>query len=253
MIDTSEFLTYSFIGAAAQLVDGALGMAYGVISTGILIGMGLPPLIASASVHYAETFTIGASGLSHLVAGNVRRQLFWSLTMAGGIGVLVGSQLLVHLPSHWVRLAIIPYLLLIGVALLRRVFNPQIPSATNITRGIKPLGFVAGFFDAIGGGGWSAITVTTLIARGLEPRKVIGSVHLAKCLVSALASISFLLTLDRSRFHGFSGVAGLVVGGVIAAPFGALLVRHLASRITTFLAGLAVLMLSIYNVITLLH
>lgn len=249
-IQLADFLVYAAVGAAAQLVDGALGMAYGVTSAGMLMSLGMPPAMASASVHYTETFTCGASGLSHLWAGNVRRRLFLALAITGVVGALAGALLLVHLPSRWVRIVLTPYLLLIGVFLLLRTVRREGPLRTEPPPGTAPLGLVAGFLDAIGGGGWSAITVTALVARGMEPRRVIGSVHLAKCVVSLVASISFLLTLGMGKL---SVIAGLIAGGVVAAPFGALLVRRIPPRVTTLLAGLTVLALGVNNAIALLR
>ena len=250
MIQLADFFTYAAVGAAAQLVDGALGMAYGVTSAGMLMSLGMPPAMASASVHYTETFTCGASGLSHLWAGNVRRKLFLALMVTGIVGALLGALLLVHLPSHWIRIVLTPYLLLIGLFLLFRTARRDGPHRTEPPPGTAPLGFVAGFLDAIGGGGWSAITVTALVARGMEPRRVIGSVHLAKCVVSLVASISFLFTLGAGKL---SVIAGLIAGGVVAAPFGALLVRRLPPRVTTLLAGLTVLALGVNNTVALLR
>lgn len=246
----ADFFIYAAVGAAAQLVDGALGMAYGVTSAGMLMSLGMPPAMASASVHYTETFTCGASGLSHLRAGNVRRKLFLALMVTGIVGALLGALLLVHLPSHWIRIVLTPYLLLIGLFLLFRTARRDGPHRTEVPPGTAPLGFVAGFLDAIGGGGWSAITVTALVARGMEPRRVIGSVHLAKCVVSLVASISFLFTLGAGKL---SVIAGLIAGGVVAAPFGALLVRRLPPRVTALLAGLTVLALGVNNTVALLR
>lgn len=251
MIPWGELLTYAGVGAAAQLIDGAMGMAYGVTSAGMLLGLGMPPALASASVHYAETFTCGASGLSHLWAGNVRRKLFVALAATGVVGALVGAMLLVHLPSHWARWVLTPYLLLIGVFLLVRTTRRSTgPLRTEPPKGTAPLGLVAGILDAVGGGGWSALTVTTLVARGMEPRRVIGSVHLAKSVVSLVASVTFLLTLGAGKL---GVVVGLIAGGVIAAPFGALLVRRLPPRVSTLLAGLTVLALGVNNTIALLR
>ena len=222
---------------------GALGMAYGVTSAGMLLGIGMPPALASASVHYAETFTCGASGLSHLWAGNVRKGLFLALAIPGVIGAVIGANLLTHLPPTWIRYFLTPYLIFIGLFLLFRS-RRRVELRQDVPRGTVPLGFVAGLLDAAGGGGWSALTVTTMVARGQEPRLVIGSVHLAKCIVSLAASITFLLSLGESRLPV---VIGLIVGGVIAAPFGAWLVRRLPPRVTTLLAGLTVLALGLYN------
>lgn len=243
MPDLTELLTFIAVGAFAQLIDGALGMAYGVTSAGLLMGLGMPPVAASASVHYAETFTCGASGISHLMAGNVRRPLFFALVIPGVLGALLGVLVAVNVPSQWMRVALTPYLLCMGLFLLfRRSQEPG--QRTDVPRGTSPMGLVAGFVDAIGGGGWSAMTVTILLARGLPPRVVIGSVHLAKCMVSIVASISFLLTIGTS--HG-TAVIGLIIGGVLAAPFGALFIRRIPARAATLLAGCAVLALGINN------
>ncbi|MEY2167363.1 MULTISPECIES: sulfite exporter TauE/SafE family protein [unclassified Rhodanobacter] len=244
-----EFLTFTLVGVLAQLVDGALGMAYGVTSAGLLLGLGMPPVMASASVHYAETFTCGASGLSHLAAGNVRRRLFLALAIPGVIGALLGVWLAVHLPAQWMRIALTPYLLGMGLFLLLR--GARRPGErTDPPRGTPILGAAAGFLDAVGGGGWSALTATTLLARGLQPRVVIGSVHLAKCVVSIAASVAFLFGIGAGHV---TAVLGLIAGGILAAPFGAFFIRRIPARAATVLAGLAVLALGINNAVRVLH
>lgn len=243
-----EFFTFAFVGVLAQLVDGALGMAYGVTAAGLLLGLGMPPVMASASVHYAETFTCGASGLSHLAAGNVRRRLFLALAVPGVIGALAGVWLAVHLPPSWMRVALTPYLLGMGLFLLLR--GARTPGErTEPPRGTTALGAVAGFVDAVGGGGWSALTATTLLARGLQPRVVIGSVHLAKCVVSIAASAAFLVGIGTGHVVA---VLGLIAGGILAAPFGAFFIKRIPPRFATVLAGLAVLALGINNAVRLL-
>ncbi len=246
----AEFLSFAAVGAFAQLVDGALGMAYGVVSAAMLLGLGLPPAMASASVHYAETFTCGASGLSHLAAGNVRRQLFWTLAIPGAIGAVIGAYVVSHVPADGMRLALTVYMLGMGVFLLRRATRADRGHDDVVPRATRPLGLVAGFADAVAGGGWSALTVTALVARGATPRTVIGTVHLAKCAVSAAASVSFLLHVGAT--HG-TAVLGLIVGGVAAAPLGALLARYMPARAATLLAATAVLGLGLSNVVRALH
>lgn len=248
MPDLTELLIFVAVGAFAQMVDGALGMAYGVTSAGLLMAMGMPPVAASASVHYAEAFTCGASGFSHLMAGNVRRPLFLALLIPGVLGALLGVLVAVNVPAHWMRIVLTPYLLGMGLFLLfRRSHKPG--QRTDVPRGTAPMGLIAGFVDAIGGGGWSALTVTVLLARGLPPRAVIGSVHLAKCVVSIAASMSFLLTIGTSHA---SAVLGLIIGGVVAAPFGALFIRRIPARAATLLASCAVLALGLNNAFRLL-
>ena len=240
-----EFLTFAAVGALAQLVDGALGMAYGVASAAMLLGLGVPPVTATASVHQAEAFTCGASGLSHWLAGNVRWPLFWVLAIPGVIGAVIGAAVVVHVPAQWMRLALTPYLLGMGVFLLMRGALGR-PPGPDVPRGTPVLGLGAGFADAVAGGGWSALTVTTLVARGATPRMVIGTVHLAKCVVSIAASLSFLLMIGLS--HG-TAVLGLIVGGVVAAPVGAIFARRMPARVATVLAAIAVLGLGLNNVV----
>jgi hypothetical protein len=246
----SEFLIFAAVGALAQLIDGALGMAYGVASAAMLLGLGLPPAVASASVHYAETFTCGASGLSHLAAGNVRRRLFWTLAIPGIVGATIGAYVVSHVPATWMRLALTPYLIGMGLFLLRRGTRHDSAQGETMPTAARPLGLVAGFADAVAGGGWSALTVTTLVARGATPRVVIGTVHLAKCLVSAAASVSFLLHVGAT--YG-TAVIGLIAGGVIAAPVGALFARRMPARAATLLAAVAVLGLGVNNIVRALH
>lgn len=249
MSPLAEFFVYAAVGAAAQLIDGSLGMAYGVTSAGMLLGLGMPPVMASASVHYAETFTSGASGISHWLAGNVRWKLFFMLVIPGVIGAVIGAHLLTNLPIHWVRILLTPYLLLIGLFLLLRTAQPA-TYRTDVPGDTVPLGLVAGFLDAIGGGGWSALTVTTMVARKLEPRRVIGSVHLAKCVVSAAASATFLFSVGAGKL---TVLLGLIIGGVVAAPFGAVVARRMPPRVATLLAGLTVLALGVNNAVSLLR
>jgi uncharacterized membrane protein YfcA len=244
----TELLIFIAVGALAQLVDGALGMAYGVTCAGLLMSLGVPPVVASASIHYAETFTCGASGISHWLAGNVKPKLFLALAVPGVIGALLGVLVAINVPAHWMRILLTPYLLGMGLFLLFRSRQPP-GQRSDVPRGTVPTGLIAGFVDAVGGGGWSALTVTTLLARGMPPRVVVGSVHMAKCVVSIAASISFLLTIGASHV---SAVAGLIIGGVLAAPFGAVFIRRIPSRLATTLAGLAVLALATSNVIHLL-
>ena len=240
-----DLLTFAAAGAVAQLVDGALGMAYGVVCATLLLGLGVPPVMATASVHQAEVFTCAASGVSHLLAGNVRWKLFWKLALPGLLGAVVGAMVVTQVPTAWMRLALTPYLLGVGVLLLLRA-SAAPPIALEVPRGTPVLGLAAGVADAMAGVGWSALTVTTLVARGVAPRAVIGTAHLAKCVVSIAASLSFLLLIGRPEGHA---VLGLIVGGVLTAPLGALVVRRLPGRVATVLAAIAVLGLGLGNVV----
>jgi hypothetical protein len=147
----SELLTFIAVGALAQLIDGALGMAYGVTSAGLLMALGMPPVAASASVHYAETFTCGASGISHLLAGNVRRPLFFALVLPGVLGALLGVLVAINVPAAWMRMILTPYLVGMGLFLLLRSSRPA-GQRTDVPPGTRLVGLVAGLVDAIGGG-----------------------------------------------------------------------------------------------------
>src|SRR6185503_2738997 len=147
---------------------------FGVTASGLLLALGVPPVAASASVHYAETFTCGASGISHLLAGNVRRPLFIALVLPGVLGALLGVLVAVNVPAAWMRMILPPYLVGMGLFLLFRSSRAA-GERGDVPKGSGLMGLLAGFVDAIGGGGWSALTVTILLARGLPPRAVIGS------------------------------------------------------------------------------
>ena len=246
----SEFLNFAAVGRCRPAGRRSAGHGLWRRFGGHAAGAGLPPLVASASVHYAETFTCGASGLSHLAAGNVRRRLFLALALPGVVGAVIGAYVVSHGPSAWMRLALAPYLLGMGVFLLPRRARRADGHGVPVPAAIRPLGLIACFADAVAGGGWSALVVTTLVARGVSPRTAIGTAHLAKCVVSAAASVSFLLHARGT--HG-TAMPGLIVGGVAAAPLGALFARRMPARVATVLAATAVLVLGLNNVVRAWH
>lgn len=235
------FLIFALAGLVAQLVDGSLGMAYGVTSTSFLLAAGTPAAIASASVHLAEVGTSLASGASHWKFGNVDWRVVGILAVPGAVGAVLGAYVLVNLTEDAE-----PYmagvLLLLGVyvllrfssrAVARRVVSGPRPGG----RFLAPLGLVAGFLDASGGGGWGPVATSSLLASGrLEPRKVVGSVDTSEFVVAVAASVGFLLTLSQEGLSWVT-VAGLMVGGVIAAPFAAYIVRLLPARVLGTAAG----------------
>jgi len=223
----------AIIGFIAQLVDGALGMGYGVTSTTLLLTAGLTPAVASASVHFAELGTTLASGTAHWRFGNVDWKTVSRLALPGGIGGFLGAYVLSNVDAEiarpWVSLALSTLALLIlfraikGTAVRVRAFAPR-------WRTLGPLGVFAGFLDAAGGGGWGPVTTSTLMAAGrMQPRMVIGTVSASEFLVAAGASIGFLLGLGAQAI-AWDAVAVLLLGGVIAAPIAAWLVRHINHR-----------------------
>ena len=178
-----DFLLFIAVGLAAQMVDGAIGMAYGVISTSVLLSVGIPPATASAAVHTAETFTTGASGLAHWRLGNIDRGLIWRLAVPGMIGGAIGAYLLTAIPGEAIRPYVSGYLLLLGLFILWKAVNPRPVGAPPPSR-VAPLGFAGGVLDSIGGGGWGPIVTSTLLGQGATPRYAIGSVNLAEFFVT---------------------------------------------------------------------
>lgn len=236
-----DILTLVAVGFVAQLADGALGMAFGLISTTALLSLGLPPAQASAAVHTAEVATTGVSGLAHLFHGNIEPRLFLTLGIAGMAGGVAGAWLLSNIDGRAIRPFIAGYLLLVGLLILLKA-SRKAPAQDAPPRGIvAPLGLVGGFLDAIGGGGWGPIVTTTLIGSGHAPRRAIGSVNAAEFFVTVAISTTFLLELGLQHL---TTIACLVAGGVLAAPFGAILVRHLRPRVLMAAVGMLVCALS---------
>ncbi|MDW8339511.1 MAG: sulfite exporter TauE/SafE family protein, partial [Thermoleophilia bacterium] len=218
------------VGFLAQLVDGALGMAYGATSSTLLLAVGLSPATASASVHLAELGTTAAAGISHWRFGNVDWRTVRRIGIPGAIGAFVGAVVLSSVSAELARPWMSGVLLALGVYILCRftLFGVPKPRGRRYVRGryLAPLGLGAGFLDATGGGGWGPVTTPTILATGkYEPRKVIGSVDTSEFLVALAASVGFLLALG-SQGVAWTYVAALLIGGVAAAPLAAWLVRH---------------------------
>lgn len=217
------------VGFLAQLVDGALGMAYGATSSTLLLAAGLTPATASASVHLAELGTTAVSGVSHWRFGNVDWRTVRRIGVPGAIGGFLGAVVLSSISAEIARPWMSGILLALGVYILCRftLVGPPTPRGLRYIRGryLAPLGLGAGFIDATGGGGWGPVATPTILATGkYEPRKVIGSVDTSEFLVALAASIGFLLALG-SQGIAWKYVAALLVGGVAAAPIAAWLVR----------------------------
>jgi hypothetical protein len=223
------------VGLAAQLVDGSLGMAYGVTSTTLLLAIGTNPAAASATVHLAEIGTTLASGLSHWRFGNVDWTVVRRIAIPGAIGAFTGATVLSMLSTDVAAPIMSGILLALGLYILARFTLRGMPRR-NLGKPVRrrflgPLGLLAGFVDATGGGGWGPVGTPALLASGrLEPRKVIGSIDTSEFIVAVAASIGFLVGLGSESID-FSWVAVLLLGGVIAAPIAAWLVRYVPPRI----------------------
>ena len=235
-----NFILLALAGAGAQLVDGALGMAYGVSSTTLLLLVGVAPALASAAVHIAEVGTTAVSGISHASFGNVDWSKIVWLAIPGGIGGFLGATALVYASTleataGLVKPIVAIFLFCLGVYILSRfAFRRQERPVEVRPIGRKfltPLGFVAGFLDAMGGGGWGPISTPTLLSSGrMEPRKIIGTVDTSEFVVALCASLGFLISLSFAEVP-WSVVGALLVGGIVAAPLAAYIVRLLPTRL----------------------
>ncbi len=231
---------FVIIGFIAQMIDGALGMAYGVSATTFLLNYGTTAAVASASVHAAEVFTTGASGISHIVLGNIDKNLVKRLLIPGVIGAVLGAYILSALPGKTLRPFVSAYLLIMGVFIFTKAFRK--PAPREVKTKVVPLAFMGGFLDAMGGGGWGPIVVATLVARGSHPRSTIGSVNLVEFFVALAATVTFIIALGIS--YG-QIVLGLAIGGVIAAPLAAFVTKKLPTRAFMILVALLIVSLSI--------
>lgn len=238
-----EILLYVAVGFAAQMIDGAIGMAYGVTASSVLLSAGVSPVTASACVHAAEVFTTGASGLAHWRLGNIDQRLVVSLMVPGMIGGAIGAYVLTSLPGEALRPWVSAYLLLLGLVILWKAFR-SVPRQAAPPKGVVPLGFFGGLVDAVGGGGWGPLVTSTLLGSGGAPRTVIGSVNIAEFFVTLTISATFVATVGLSLWPI---VLGLVIGGVIAAPFAALTTKHLPDRVLMVIVGGVVVGLSCRN------
>lgn len=246
IVNHSEFWTYVGIGFLAQIVDGALGMAYGTLCTSVLLASGLPPVTVSASVHTAQFFTTGLSALSHSYFKNVHKKLLLVIAVSGALGGLIGAMLLTQIDGKLIKPWIAAYLLYLGFFILWRRYRGKKfmtgVSAWNRNLFRAVLGLLGGFLDALGGGGWGPIVTSNLIARNEDPRLVIGTVNVAEFFVKTLIAVTFIVTLSANNFT--TVVLGLLVGGVVAAPLGAFVLRFIKPETLMGFVGFLIIGLS---------
>ena len=243
--DLMALLPFVAVGFAAQLVDGALGMAFGVITNTLLVSfLGIAPARASANVHVAECFTTATSGISHVIHGNVDWRLFSRLLVPGILGGVTGAYLLTNIDGDVIKPFVLGYLALIGIYLVwRGFFHPPVRGTPKV---VMPLGLFGGFMDAIGGGGWGPIVTSNLLIQGVEPRKVIGTVNSVEFFLTLTVSATFIYHLGVSMFVG--SMLGLLAGGVLAAPFGALLAKRIPHQTLMTLVGSVLIITSGFGI-----
>lgn len=259
----TEILFYVISGFIAQLVDGAIGMGYGVMSTTLLISGGFGPALASGCAHVSEVFTTGVSGASHSKLGNVRREIVLPLAISGIIGGAIGATLCVTLSVKSPAIFTILVAILLedmGVLTLYRFWikkgepSTRPPQAKQENKDSEPrlkpewlsfLGLFSSFTDSIGGGGWGPVATPAIVLEGVNPRKVVGSINLTEFFVTMVQGATFVFLLPTMRWDV---VVALLVGGVVAAPFAALLCKKLPMRTLGILIGMALIILSTRNI-----
>ena len=239
----ADLLPFIAVGFTAQLIDGALGMAFGVISTTLLLSVGVPPAAASAGVHTVECFTTGVSGVSHTLHRNVDWRLFGKIVIPGVIGGILGAYVLTQVDASVARPVIMTYLAAIGLYLVWRAFH--YPSHERDPKVVIPLGLAGGFLDAGGGGGWGPIVTSNLLIQGASPRRVVGTVNTAEFFVTLTISATFIVTLGWAAFT--TATIGLLIGGVVAAPFGAFAAKRVKAPLLLAMVGTVLTLTSLYG------
>lgn len=232
------------VGLIAQVIDGALGMAYGITSSSFLLAVGASPAMASGATHLAEVFTTGVSGLSHLKMGNVNKKLFFSLLIPGIIGGLIGAYILSAVDGNVLKPFINLYLLLMGLYVFSKAFRHIHLRREVDTSKVVPLALFGSFMDTTGGGGWGPIVTTSLLGAGHDPRTTIGSVNFAEFFLTLTVAAAFFSILDSSVW---TVVAGLVIGGLFAAPFAAYITKHFKTKTLLILVGTIISAISAFN------
>lgn len=244
--DPAALLPFIAVGFGAQIVDGALGMAFGVICNVLLVAvMGVAPARASANVHIVETFTTAVSGLSHFFHGNIDRRLFLRLLVPGIIGGVAGAYLLTNIDAGVVKPFVLAYLVGIGIYLLIR--GLMFPPKEAKPKVVEPLGLIGGFLDAAGGGGWGPVVTSNLLVQGVEPRRVVGTVNSVEFFLTATVSATFIYHLGLQDFA--VATVGLLIGGVAAAPFGAIMAKRFSTKTLLILVGIVLTITSTYGFI----
>lgn len=241
---TADFFLFLLAGFSAQLIDGSLGMAYGISSTTFLMSTGVPPALASASVHVSEVFTTGVSGIAHWRFGNIDKKLLKRLVIPGAIGAALGAYLLSSFDSSFIKPFVSGYLIVMGGVIIAKALKKNV--AFKEPRRVGWLALFGGFVDASGGGGWGPVVTTTLIGRGNHPKTTIGTVNAVEFFVALTASGIFTWFLGIQNWRV---IIGLILGGIVAAPLGAFLTHRINVKISMIAVGLLIIALSARTVL----
>ena len=250
MLHKDHYLFYWMLlaGFCAEIVAGSMGMGYGVICTTILLILNVPPPIISASIHSAESFTSAAGSLSHWQLGNINKKLVKALAIPAVIGAVIGAIGLTYVGEHYAKMIkpiIAAYATYLGFRILRNAYKNKNGNGTKKKTNIPVLGFIGGFIDSFGGGGWGPLVTGTFIKNGRTPRYVIGSSTTAKFMLTVASAITFIFTVG---IHHWNIVAGLLIGGIITAPFSAMLTAKMPVRKMFIAVGIVVIVMSLITI-----
>lgn len=246
--EIGNFVEISMVGFLAQIIDGTLGMGYGVSSSALLVSMGMPPVAASASIHSSEIFISLVSGLAHFKFGNVKINIIRPLISFGIIGGIIGACGLVKFPVNQVKIVVGLVLMCMGLLMLYRFIyrqtktDPLQPKMHSLNK-LRALGFFAAFIDAFGGGGWGPVCTPALVMGGTVPNKAVGSVNLAEFFITLAISITFYFLIGFGNIH-WEIILALLAGGIIGAPIAAFVCGKLPKRVLGLLVAITVIILS---------
>jgi uncharacterized protein len=246
--DNYLFYWMLLVGFSAEIVAGSMGMGYGVICTTILLILNVPPPVISASIHSAESFTSAAGSISHWQLGNINKKLVKALAIPAIIGAIVGALALTYVGERYAKATkpfIAVYSMYLGIRILQNAFAKKEQYAKKKKTNISILGLIGGFIDSFGGGGWGPLVTGTFIKNGHTPRYVIGSSTFAKCILTVASAITFIFTIG---IHHWNIVAGLLIGGIITAPFSAMLTAKLPTKKMFVAVGVVVIFCSLITI-----
>jgi hypothetical protein len=247
--DHHKFYWMLLVGFGAELIAGSMGMGYGVICTSLLLILNVPPAVVSASIHSAEAFTSAAGSISHWQLGNVNRKLVSKLAIPAIIGAIIGAILLTELGKKYSNITkpiIAAYTIYLGIKILQNAFKKKKIVKDKKQTNITVLGLIGGFIDSFGGGGWGPLVTGTFIKNGRTPRFVIGSSTVAKCILTVASAVTFFLTLKEN--HPWNVIAGLLIGGIITAPFSAMLTSRLPRKKMFIAVGIVVIVCGLITI-----
>ena len=242
------FIICLICGFSAQMIDGTLGMAYGVSCSSLLQSLGIPSAMSSFCVHTAEIFTSFFSGISHFTMKNFDKKLFLSLIIPGVLGGILGAYILTNIDDSVISPLISAYLIIMGVIIIAKAFSKKKRAARKIGAGVYPLALIGGFSDSLGGGGWGPVVTSTLAASDCDLRKTIGSVNAAEFFVTLAESVTFFFTIG-SLGDAFPAVLGLIFGGMLASPIAAYLCKKLPLKPLMIVVGVLIVTVNTFKLV----